>query len=70
VQLIVHALAATVFLWAKDGTIEHVASLKIKPADTVGARWTRSADIGQGLDAGMDSRQAITGPQWPGNWPA
>jgi len=58
-QCMIVTLGGDGVLWAKDGTIEHVASLKIKPADTVGAGDTFCGYLAQGLDAGMDFAAAI-----------
>jgi ribokinase len=46
-------------LWARDGKVEHVPSLKIKPVDTVGAGDTFCGYLAQGLDAGMEFATAV-----------
>jgi len=58
-QCMIVTLGGDGVLWAKDGTIKHVASLKIKPIDTVGAGDTFCGYLAQGLDAGMDFAAAI-----------
>jgi len=58
-QCMIVTLGGDGVLWARDGTIEHVASLKIKPIDTVGAGDTFCGYLAQGLDAGMDFSVAI-----------
>jgi hypothetical protein len=56
-------------LWARDGKVEHVPSLKIKPVDTVGAGDTFCGYLAQGLDAGMGSPRPSVGQRWLGRWP-
>ncbi|WP_417426080.1 ribokinase [Hoeflea sp.] len=58
-QCMIITLGGDGVLWARDGAIEHVASLKIKPVDTVGAGDTFCGYLAQGLDAGMDFAAAI-----------
>lgn len=53
-QTMVVTLGGDGVLWAKDGAIEHVDSLKITPLDTVGAGDTFCGYLAQGLDAGLD----------------
>ena len=58
-QCMIVTLGGDGVLWAKDGTIEHVGSLKIKPVDTVGAGDTFCGYLAQGLDAGMEFPAAV-----------
>ncbi|AKI02457.1 sugar kinase, ribokinase [Hoeflea sp. IMCC20628] len=58
-QCMIVTLGGDGVLWARDGTIEHVASLEIKPVDTVGAGDTFCGYLAQSLDAGMDFAAAI-----------
>jgi len=58
-QCMIITLGGDGVLWARDGAIEHVGSLKIKPVDTVGAGDTFCGYLAQGLDAGMDFAAAI-----------
>tara|TARA_R110000787_G_scaffold16612_8_gene50155 strand:- start:1765 stop:2664 length:900 start_codon:yes stop_codon:yes gene_type:complete len=58
-QCLIVTLGGDGVLWAKDGQVEHVASLKIKPVDTVGAGDTFCGYLAQGLDAGMDFATAV-----------
>ncbi len=58
-QCLIVTLGGDGVLWARDGKVEHVASLKIKPVDTVGAGDTFCGYLAQGLDAGMDFATAV-----------
>jgi len=58
-QCLIVTLGGDGVLWAKDGQIAHVESLKIKPVDTVGAGDTFCGYLAQGLDTGMDFATAV-----------
>jgi ribokinase len=58
-QCLIVTLGGDGVLWARDGKIEHVASLKITPVDTVGAGDTFCGYLAQGLDAGMDFAASV-----------
>ncbi|MCY0093212.1 ribokinase [Hoeflea ulvae] len=58
-QCMIVTLGGDGVLWAKDGTVEHVAALKIRPVDTVGAGDTFCGYLAQGLDAGMAFPAAV-----------
>ena len=58
-QCMIVTLGGDGVLWAKDGTIEHVESLKITPVDTVGAGDTFCGYLAQGLDAGLQFATAV-----------
>lgn len=58
-QCMIITLGKDGVLWARDGKIEHVESLEIRPVDTVGAGDTFCGYLAQGLDAGMDFASAI-----------
>ena len=58
-QCMIVTLGGDGVLWARDGKVEHVASLKIKPVDTVGAGDTFCGYLAQGLDAGMEFAAAV-----------
>ena len=58
-QCMIVTLGGDGVLWAKDGTVAHVESLKIKPVDTVGAGDTFCGYLAQGLDAGMAFATAV-----------
>jgi ribokinase len=58
-QCLIVTLGGDGVLWARDGKVEHVESLKIKPVDTVGAGDTFCGYLAQGLDAGMDFATAV-----------
>ncbi|MBC7283249.1 ribokinase [Hoeflea sp.] len=58
-QCMIVTLGGDGVLWARDGQIAHVESLKIKPVDTVGAGDTFCGYLAQGLDAGMEFAAAI-----------
>ena len=58
-QCMIVTLGGEGVLWARDGATGHVASLEIKPVDTVGAGDTFCGYLAQGLDAGMAFAEAI-----------
>ena len=58
-QCMIITLGGDGVLWARDGAIEHVASLKITPVDTVGAGDTFCGYLAQGLDAGLEFAAAV-----------
>lgn len=58
-QCMIVTLGGDGVLWARDGRIEHVESLKIKPVDTVGAGDTFCGYLAQGLDAGMEFAASV-----------
>ena len=58
-QCLIVTLGGDGVLWARDGAIEHVASLKITPVDTVGAGDTFCGYLAQGLDAGLEFSAAV-----------
>lgn len=58
-QCLIVTLGGDGVLWARDGQIAHVASLKITPVDTVGAGDTFCGYLAQGLDTGMDFAAAV-----------
>jgi ribokinase len=58
-QCLIVTLGGEGVLWARDGKVEHVPSLKIKPVDTVGAGDTFCGYLAQGLDAGMEFATAV-----------
>ena len=58
-QCLIVTLGGEGVLWARDGKIAHVESLKITPVDTVGAGDTFCGYLAQGLDAGMDFEMSV-----------
>jgi ribokinase len=58
-QCLIVTLGGEGVLGARDGKVEHVPSLKIKPVDTVGAGDTFCGYLAQGLDAGMEFATAV-----------
>lgn len=58
-QCLIVTLGGDGVLWARDGQVEHVASLKIKPVDTVGAGDTFCGYLAQGLDAELEFAEAV-----------
>ena len=58
-QCLIVTLGGEGVLWARDGKVEHVPSLKIKPVDTVGAGDTFCGYLAQGLDSGMEFATAV-----------
>ncbi|SOE17978.1 ribokinase [Hoeflea halophila] len=58
-QCMIVTLGGDGVLWARDGEISHVASLKITPVDTVGAGDTFCGYLAQGLDAGLEFSTAV-----------
>ncbi|MBU4531410.1 MAG: ribokinase [Hoeflea sp.] len=58
-QCMIVTLGADGVLWARDGQIAHVESLRITPVDTVGAGDTFCGYLAQGLDSGMEFAAAI-----------
>ncbi|MEM5495712.1 ribokinase [Hoeflea sp. AS16] len=58
-QCMIITLGGDGVLWARDGKVEHVPSLKIKPVDTVGAGDTFCGYLAQGLDAGTGFAAAV-----------
>ena len=58
-QCMIVTLGGDGVLFARDGAVGHVESLKIKPVDTVGAGDTFCGYLAHGLDAGMDFEAAV-----------
>ena len=58
-QCMIVTLGGDGVLWARDGTVEHVEALQIRPVDTVGAGDTFCGYLAQGLDSGMDFSAAV-----------
>ena len=58
-QCLIVTLGGDGVLFAREGKVEHVPSLKIKPVDTVGAGDTFCGYLAQGLDAGMEFATAV-----------
>lgn len=58
-QCMIVTLGGDGVLWARDGKVEHVAALRIKPVDTVGAGDTFCGYLAQGLDSGMEFAAAV-----------
>ncbi|WP_299865336.1 ribokinase [uncultured Hoeflea sp.] len=58
-QCLIVTLGAAGVLYARDGAIGHVPSLKITPVDTVGAGDTFCGYLAHGLDAGLSFDDAI-----------
>ena len=58
-QCMIVTLGGEGVLWARDGTVEHVDALRIRPIDTVGAGDTFCGYLAQGLDAGMEFSAAV-----------
>ena len=58
-QCMIVTLGGDGVLWARDGATGHVASLKIRPVDTVGAGDTFCGYLAQGLDSGAAFEDAV-----------
>jgi ribokinase len=68
-QCLIVTLGGEGVLWARDGKVEHVPSLKIKPVDTVGAGDTFCGYLAQGSMPGWNSPRPSGGRRWLGRWP-
>ncbi|WP_420406730.1 ribokinase [Hoeflea sp.] len=58
-QCLIVTLGRDGVLYARDGEIGHVPSLKIKPVDTVGAGDTFCGYLAEGLDSGLEFAAAV-----------
>jgi len=58
-QCVIVTLGGDGVLYARDGTIDHVPALSIKPVDTVGAGDTFCGYLAQGLDSGLEFSEAV-----------
>lgn len=58
-QCVIVTLGGDGVLYARDGNIDHVPALRIKPVDTVGAGDTFCGYLAEGLDSGLAFAEAV-----------
>ncbi|MEQ8482165.1 MAG: ribokinase [Hoeflea sp.] len=58
-QCVIVTLGGDGVLYARDGNIDHVPALSIKPVDTVGAGDTFCGYLAEGLDSGLEFSEAV-----------
>ncbi|WP_422372373.1 ribokinase [Hoeflea sp.] len=58
-QCVIVTLGGDGVLYARDGNVDHVPALRIKPVDTVGAGDTFCGYLAEGLDSGLAFAEAV-----------